>query len=104
MKKRNIGDEILAGVQAIKRGEGKSYVVDASVDAKTIRETMQLSPLAFAALFGVSVKTVQSWETGAQQPRGAAKSLLLVASKHPEVLLELFHDHSNARQKMPLSA
>lgn len=104
MKKRNIGEEILEGIQAIKRGEGKSYAIDDSVDAKTIRETMQLSPLAFAALFGVSIKTLQSWETGTQQPRGAAKSLLLVASKHPEILLELFHDHNNARQKIPLSA
>ncbi|GAK54482.1 transcriptional regulator, XRE family [Candidatus Moduliflexus flocculans] len=104
MKKRNIGQEILEGIQAIKRGEGKSYAVDAPVDAKTIRETMKLSPSAFAALFGVSLKTVQSWETGTQQPRGAAKSLLLVASKYPDVLLELFHDHVGAGQKMSLSA
>ena len=104
MKKRNIGQEILESIQAIKRGEGKSYTVDASVDAKTIRETMRLSPSAFAALFGVSLRTVQSWETGTQQPRGAAKSLLLVASKHPEILLELFHDADTARQKARLSA
>ena len=60
MKKRHIGLEILESIQTIKRGEGRSY----AVDAKTIRETMKLSPSAFAALFGVSLKTVHSWETG----------------------------------------
>ncbi len=95
MKKRNLGLEILESIQAIKRGEGRSYAVDASVDAKTIRETMKLSSSAFAALFGVSLKTVHSWETGTHQPRGAAKSLLMIASKHPEMILEMFHDSAD---------
>ena len=95
MKKRHIGLEILESIQAIKRGEGRSYAVDASVDAKTIRETMKLSPSAFAALFGVSLKTVHSWETGTHQPRGAAKSLLMIASKHPEMVLEMFHESAD---------
>ncbi len=96
MKKRNIGLEILESIQAIKRSEGRNYAVDLSVDAKTIRELMQLSPSAVAALFGVSLKTVHLWETGTRQPRGAAKSLLMIASKHPDMILEMFHDSADA--------
>lgn len=43
----------------------------------------------FATLLGVSARTVQDWEQGRRQPTGAAKTLLRVATKHPEVLREL---------------
>jgi putative transcriptional regulator len=48
-----------------------------------------LSQNQFAALLGVSVRTLQEWEQGRRQPSGAAKTLLLVAEKHPEFLREL---------------
>jgi putative transcriptional regulator len=39
-------------------------------------------------LMGVSVRTLQQWEQGRRSPSGAAKTLLRVAEKHPEFLLE----------------
>jgi putative transcriptional regulator len=48
-----------------------------------------LSQVRFAALLGVSPRTLQDWEQGRRQPTGAAKTLLRVAERHPEVLREL---------------
>jgi transcriptional regulator with XRE-family HTH domain len=44
---------------------------------------------AAAALLGVSPRTLQDWEQGRREPTGAAKTLLRVAERHPEVLREL---------------
>lgn len=94
MKKRDIGQEILESIQAIKRGEGKQYRVDLPYDPKAIREQMNLGPSAFASLLGVSLRTVQYWEEGKRQPSGASKALLAVAAKRPDVLLEIMKDTS----------
>lgn len=48
-----------------------------------------LSQPAFAALPGVSVRTLQDWEPGRREPSGAAKTLIRVAETHPEELQEL---------------
>jgi putative transcriptional regulator len=40
-------------------------------------------------LLGVSVRTLQDWEQGRREPSGAAKTLIKVAERHPEVLQEL---------------
>lgn len=48
-----------------------------------------LSQSQFAKLLGVSVRTLQDWEQGRKKPSGAASTLLKVAAKHPEVLLEV---------------
>jgi putative transcriptional regulator len=86
-KKRNIGQELLDGVRAIKAGEGKRRVVEVSQNVQEIRERLGLSQSAFAALLGVSNRTLQDWEQGRRQPTGAARSLLRVADRHPEALL-----------------
>lgn len=88
MTKRNLGQEVLESIQAIKRGEGKQYTVDLDCDPKAIREQMHLGPSAFASLLGVTLKTLRYWEQGKRQPSGAARLLLRVAAKHPEVLFE----------------
>ena len=48
-----------------------------------------LSQSLFAKLLGVSVRTLQEWEQGRRHPSGAAKTLLAIAMRHPEVLQEL---------------
>lgn len=48
-----------------------------------------LSQTRFAALLGVSVRTLQEWEQGRRQPSGAARTLFKVAERHPEILREL---------------
>jgi putative transcriptional regulator len=85
--KRNIGQEILDGLQQLKRGE-HGRVVNVPSVAK-VRETTGLSQPAFAALLGVSVRTLQEWEQGRRAPSGAARTLLLIAAKNPRALLDV---------------
>jgi putative transcriptional regulator len=54
-----------------------------------IRDRTGLSQARFAQLLGVSVRTLQDWEQGRRAPSGAARTLLIVASKHPKALLEV---------------
>jgi len=94
MKKRDIGQEILESIRAIKRGEGRQYRVDFPYDPKTVRKRMNLEPSAFASLLGVSSRTVRHWEEGRQKPSGASRVLLAVAAKHPDVLIEVVKEMS----------
>ncbi len=85
--KRNIGQELLDGIAAIKKGKGKRKTVQLPANVKSIREKMDLSQSAFAGLLGVSVRTLQEWEQGRRVPKGPAQALLRVADQHPEALL-----------------
>ena len=87
MKKRDIGQEILEGVRAIKKGKGRRFKVEMPSDVKKTREHLHLSQSAFADLIGVSVKTIQEWEQGRRKPSGPASALLRIANRHPEALL-----------------
>lgn len=87
MKKRDVGQEILEGVRAIKKGEGRRFKVEVPADVKEIRERLQLSQSAFAILMGVSIRTLQEWEQGRRKPSGPAYALLRIANRHPEALL-----------------
>lgn len=79
--------------QAIDISEGKlkpsrTFTFDAPDDIKTIRnKKLHMSQENFAAMLGVSVRTLQEWEQGRRKPSGAAKSLLKVASYAPEIVL-----------------
>ncbi len=86
--------ELLESVReggAIMRGEkepSRKFVVEAP-DVKSIRERFQLSQSEFAALLGISIKTLQNWEQGRRTPRGTARILLQVAAKHPEAVWDV---------------
>lgn len=54
----------------------------------TTRARLRLSQNKFAELLGISVKTLHNWEQGRRKPTGAARILLRVASRHPEIVLE----------------
>ena len=86
-KKRNIGTEILEGLRELNRGEhGRVTTVP---DVVTIREKTALTQAHFAKLLGVSLRTLQDWEQGRRAPSGAARTLLLIAAKNPQALLEV---------------
>jgi putative transcriptional regulator len=87
VKKRDVGLEILEGLRQLKRGEAGRTVSVPSVTA--IRERTGLSQAKFAGLLGVSVRTLQEWEQGRRAPSGAARTLLMVAAKNPQALLEV---------------
>ncbi len=85
--KRNVGREILEGLRELKRGEyGRVINVP---EVAGIRAKTGLSQAQFAKLMGVSVRTLQDWEQGRRAPSGAARTLLLVASRNPSALLDV---------------
>ena len=85
--KRHIGREILEGIRQLKRGEHGRIITVPSV--ASIREKTGLSQARFAELLGVSVRTLQEWEQGRRAPSGAARTLLLIAAKNPDALLDV---------------
>ncbi len=54
----------------------------------TVRAKTGLSQTQFAALLGISVRTLHDWEQGRRRPSAAARTLIKVAAKHPEVVKE----------------
>jgi putative transcriptional regulator len=84
---RDIGAEILKGLRQLKRGEvGRVINVP---DVAQVRSKTGLSQARFAQLLGVSVRTLQDWEQGRRAPSGAARTLLAIAAKNPQALLEV---------------
>lgn len=75
--KRKTGQDILDGLRELKGGE-HGRVINVP-DVAGIRERTGLSQARFAALLGVSVRTLQDWEQGRRAPSGAARTLLMVA-------------------------
>jgi putative transcriptional regulator len=94
MTRRNIGAEIIEGLQALKaweKGERvlktTTVVLPRAVNVSAIRSDLGLSQEQFARLMGVSVATLRNWEQGRREPHGAARSLLQIASAEPAAVL-----------------
>lgn len=86
---RDVWQEVLESVREIKAGGGKRTAVEPKAFAARVRLGSGLSPADFASALGVSRRTLEQWEQGRRQPSGAALTLLKIAERHPEVLLEL---------------
>jgi putative transcriptional regulator len=80
---RDLGEELLQAVREMKAGQGR-VVYSPAVEA---RQKTGLSQSQFAALLGVSVRTLQGWEQGRKQPSGAARTLLAIARENPKAVL-----------------
>ncbi|OIQ70505.1 antitoxin igA-2 [mine drainage metagenome] len=81
--KRDLAAELLRSVREMKAGQ--VHVVSSPVIEA--RKKTGLSQSQFAALLGVSVRTLQGWEQGRKQPSGAARTLLAIASTNPKAVL-----------------
>ena len=87
---RDIGAELLESVREM-MGERRERETEVELtDASTARQRVGLSQAEFATLLGVSKRTLQDWEQGRREPSGAARSLIEVAMKRPDVLVEVF--------------
>jgi len=80
---RDLADDLLQSVREMKAGRVQ-LVTSPVVEA---RRKTGLSQSEFAALLGVSVRTLQGWEQGRKQPSGAARTLLALATTNPRALL-----------------
>jgi len=58
------------------------------LEIKHIREGYNLTQEQFAAMLGISVRTLRNWEQGRRVPEGPAMVLLRVADQHPDAVLD----------------
>ena len=67
------------------KGEGKARVVKCTVnpapdfdaqEIKDVRLSLGMTQITFAQVMGVSVKTVEAWESGRNIPQGTAQRFL----------------------------
>lgn len=83
-----LGQKLLQSVRemnARKAARVTHIEVNEVVDA---RARSGLSQSEFAAVLGISKRTLQEWEQGRRSPSGAAQTLIRIAKRHPEVVRE----------------
>jgi len=97
----NLFEELVQSVKQAKKimnGEAKPArkIVHETPNIKSIRVNMGLSQTKFAALIGVSLKTLQNWEQGLRIPRGPARALLKIVEAEPEATLRALHSQQSS--------
>lgn len=86
---RDIGAEIGRGLKQARSGRAARVHHIEVPEALEARMRSGLSQQKFADMLGVSARTLQDWEQGRRKPTGAARSLLAIAAKRPDVLREV---------------
>jgi putative transcriptional regulator len=92
-KKIDLYAELKEGLEemvAIEKGQkepARVHRVFTSDDIKALREKAGVSQREFAAMLGVSNRTLQEWEQGRRTPTGPAMNLLRVYEANPETVI-----------------
>ncbi len=101
MPKRRIFDELMEGVEAMRRRrEGKltlrtynsSPAPLPKVDGKIIRDTrakLRCSRAVFARKLRVNERTLEKWEQGRATPNPQAAALVLLVRRYPDTIERL---------------
>ena len=89
-------NELLASIEEageIMRGETEASRIHKfpEPNVKAIREDIGFSQSKFAALIGVSIRTIQNWEQGHRHPTGPARVLLKLVQSDPESVFRNLH-------------
>ena len=94
----NVFDSIITGLnEAVDYEKGKISAKKTTLrieplpdisaeDIKAIRKKLGFTQAVFAAVIGVSTKTVEAWETGTNQPIGPARRIISLIQFDPEIL------------------
>ncbi len=56
------------------------------VDVKAERQALDMTQKAFADVLGVSVRTVEAWESGRSIPSPTARNLMYLISQEPKLI------------------
>ncbi len=83
-----LGNKLLKSVLEMKVGNAARVTKFTPNEVASARIKTGLSQTQFAEALNISARTLQEWEQGRRQPSGAAKALIEIAFRHPEVIKE----------------
>lgn len=83
-----LGNKLLQSVKEMKAGKVARATQVEPNEVASARLKTGLSQNQFASALQISTRTLQEWEQGRRQPSGAAKALIQIAFRHPEVIQE----------------
>jgi putative transcriptional regulator len=83
-----LGLKLLRSVREMKAGKAARATQIAPNEVAAARMKTGLSQTQFAKALHISPRTLQEWEQGRRQPTGAARALIQIAFRHPEVIAE----------------
>ena len=81
----------MKAIQAGRMKPSRVFVVE-PLRVKQVRNRLNLTQGQFAAMIGISVRTLQHWEQGRRTPEGPARALLTIAAKNPKAVLMALHN------------
>jgi putative transcriptional regulator len=84
----DLGQKLLQSVREMKAAQAARVTRIEPNDVVQARQKAGLSQAQFAAALCISMRTLQEWEQGRRSPSGAARALIRIAKRHPEVLRE----------------
>tara|TARA_R110000868_G_scaffold33587_9_gene121839 strand:+ start:510 stop:794 length:285 start_codon:yes stop_codon:yes gene_type:complete len=88
MSGEELGEKLLLSVREMQAGNAARTTKVEPNDVAKARLKTGLSQTQFASALQISARTLQEWEQGRRQPSGAAKALINIAFRHPEVIQE----------------
>ena len=78
--------QVLAFLQGKANGTRVTTVEFTAGNVRSIRRSLNLSQARFAREFGFTPATVRNWEQGRNQPDKAARILLAVIRRNPDIV------------------
>lgn len=83
-----LGNKLLKSVKEMHANKAARVTTIAANEVAAARLKTGLSQNLFAQALQISPRTLQEWEQGRREPSGAAKALIAIAFRHPEVIRE----------------
>jgi len=93
-KRVDVTDELIEAIREAadiltgKAQPARVWPAPADVDVRAIRRKLGLTQSTFAARFGFSLSAVREWEQGRRRPEQAARTLLLVIARDPDIVVK----------------
>ncbi len=89
-----LGEQLIEGMQnAVAYAKGqpvagtRTTVIEVPmVDVRALRRRLDMTQKVFAELFGFSLSSVRNWEQGTRRPEKAARILLAVIDRYPDLV------------------
>lgn len=89
MTGEELGNKLLAAVKEMQAGKVARVTQVQPNEVALARVKTGMSQVQFAEALDISPRTLQEWEQGRRQPSGAARTLIRIATRHPEVVREV---------------